>query len=103
MIKKIIYDTTNGDILVKTEAYQFIDNLFVNESQEYRNNLAEIEINNPPNNLKRYKVIEGRLVEKERELIEPTEPFPSNKELQERIKELEVVIDVILGVDDNAL
>lgn len=104
MIKKIIYDKTTGEILVKTETYQFIENLFVNESQEFKNNLGEIEINNPPNNIRLYKVVDGELIEKEREPIEPEHnPTPTNKELQKEINELKQVIDILIGGAEDGI
>lgn len=63
-MKKIIYDKTTGDILIKTEVYQFIDNLFVNENQEFKDNLGSIDVENPPGSIRMYKIVNGKLVER---------------------------------------
>ncbi|HZK00326.1 MAG TPA: hypothetical protein VFC79_09970 [Tissierellaceae bacterium] len=93
----LIYDKTTKRVLMYLNENQIFDIYFQHYSQDFRDNLGmyDIDKQDVPINYTDYKIINGELVE-DIEIKEPIEQI-SNKELQERIVELENIIDVILG------
>lgn len=65
----IIYNKNTGEILAKIPDCQNMLTYFFHYSQEFKDNLASVKIDNPPKRLKNYKVVNGILVSKSEEVI----------------------------------
>lgn len=100
----IIYNKLTGKIEANIPETQDFDMFIEHYPEDEKANLTTIVIENPPIDLENYKIENGVMVKREIEVIEePNKPIPTNAELLDKIKGLENIIDVMLGVDTNAL
>ena len=67
----IIYNKITHEIIAKIPDNQDIFTVFFHYPQEFKDNLESIQISNPPNDLKNYKIIDDEMIRKTEEEINP--------------------------------
>lgn len=100
----VVYSKDTGQIRAILPDFQDPITFFHFESQEFKDNLATLQLENPPYNLiDGYKVENGDIVKKTLEEISPPiseDPTPEQQEikvLKEQVSELTKVIDIMIG------
>ena len=91
MINTLVYFKNSGECIGVFSGNIDLEQIYYNLSEEYRSNLGKIIVDYPVE-YRNILVVDGEIVEKEYNT-----PTPQTNPLEERIKELEDIIDIMLG------